>query len=72
VRFKFVLCDEREVKLWDLLKRSGQPAYGELTVLESGLEEALRRVKVAHRTAFDELLSIAQVSLNSPFLVFGE
>jgi hypothetical protein len=39
--------------------------------MESGLEEALRRVKVARWTASSELLSVARVSLSSPFLVFG-
>jgi hypothetical protein len=56
---RFVLRNEWEMKLWVLLERSGQSAYGELTADESGLEEALRRVKVAQRTASDELLSIA-------------
>jgi hypothetical protein len=59
------------VKLWDLLEQSGQSACDELTSVESGLEEALHRVKVARWTAFDELLSLARVSLNDPFLVFG-
>jgi hypothetical protein len=68
---RFVLCDEREVKLWDLVEQSGQSACDELTTAESGLDEALRRVKVARRTASSELLSLARVSLNDPFLVFG-
>jgi hypothetical protein len=59
------------VKLWDLLELSGQSAYNELTEAESGLEEALRRVKVAWRTTSGELLSIARVSLNTPFMVFN-
>jgi hypothetical protein len=28
---QFVLCDEREVKLWDLLEQSGQSTCDELT-----------------------------------------
>jgi hypothetical protein len=37
---RFVLRDEREVKLWDLLKQSGKWACGELAASESGLEES--------------------------------
>jgi hypothetical protein len=68
---RFVLCDEREVKLWDRLEQSRQLDCDELTAIEPGLEEAFRRVKVARRTMSDELLSLALVSLNGPFLVFG-
>jgi hypothetical protein len=68
---QFILHDEREVKLWDPLEPSEQSACGELTTTESGLVLALHRVKVAWRTASGELLSIARVSLNGSFLVFG-
>jgi hypothetical protein len=68
---QFVLRDEREVKLWDLLEQRWQSACDELTTVVLGLEEALRRVKVARRTVSGELLSLARVSLNGPFLVFG-
>jgi hypothetical protein len=32
---QFVLRDEREMKLWDLLEQSGLSAYGELATMES-------------------------------------
>jgi hypothetical protein len=59
------------VKLWDLLEHSGQSPRDELTAVELGLEEALCRVKVTWQTTSSELLSLARVSLNGPFLVFG-
>jgi hypothetical protein len=62
---RFVLRDHQEEKLWGLLERSGESACGELAIVESGLMEALRKVTVARQTVSGELLSLAQVSLNS-------
>jgi hypothetical protein len=67
---QFILRTEREAKLRGLLEQSRQSSCGELATTESGLEEALRRVKVARRTVSSELLNVAQVSLNDPFMVF--
>jgi hypothetical protein len=66
---RFVLSNHWEEKLWGLLERSGQLAYGELAVIESGLMEALNKVRVAQRTVSGKLQSFAPVSLNGSFLV---
>jgi hypothetical protein len=65
-----VLRDQWEEELWDLLKRSGRSACSELAAMESGLIEALKKVRVARRTVFGELLSFAQVSLDGPSFTF--
>jgi hypothetical protein len=66
---RFVLRVHREEKLWGLLEWSKQSAYGELAIIESGLVEALNKVRVTWWTASGELLSFAWVSLNGSFLV---
>jgi hypothetical protein len=43
---RFILHDERQVKLWELLEQVGQSAYGELAATKLGLE-ALNKNKIA-------------------------
>jgi hypothetical protein len=67
---RFVLHDQWEEELWDLLELSWRSACGKLATAESGLVEALKKVRVAWQTTSDELLSFSLVSLDNPSFTF--
>ena len=59
---RFVLRDEEDVQLWDVLGGRGLVMDSDLTQTRARLEEALERVKVIHQTVTVDLPRVVEVS----------
>jgi hypothetical protein len=59
---RYVLRDLQEGELLDHLKQHGVSAGSDLTTMEAGLVEALKKFRLTRRTASVEMLNFARVS----------
>ena len=58
----FILWDEEEVQLWDVLGGRGLVMESDLAQTRARLEEVLERVKSFHRTVMVDLPRVVEVS----------
>ena len=59
---RFILRDEEEVKLWQLLGERGLSMESDLALTKAKLKEALERVELIHQTMTVNLPCIVEVS----------
>ena len=59
---RFILRDEEEVKLWDLLRERGLSMESDLTLTKARLKEALEMVELVHQVITVDLPHIIDVS----------
>jgi hypothetical protein len=61
----FVLRDWQEEELWGRLEQSGVSVGDDLTIMEAGLMEILKKIRLARRSASIDLPNFARVSPRS-------
>ena len=61
-KVRFILRDEEEVQLWDVLGGRGLAMESNLAQTRARLDEALERVKVIHQAVTVDLPCIVEVS----------
>ena len=61
-KVRFILRDEEEVQLWDVLGGRGLAMESDLAQTKARLKEALERVESVHQAVMVDLPHVAEVS----------